>query len=314
MWKYNYTYSSSLCHHGILGQKWGKRNGPPYPLGSSKHSAAERKAGWRKSLSNNKNESKTLTSNGKKEYNKNKDEKKEFHLTDKQKKAIKIGAAVAVTALAAYGTYRLAKSGKLNEIALIGKNKVNSMLAGNAEDVVNSANGNVKRLAHNEPLSDVLKNTNPLRGTRAGENNCSVCGITAFLRMHGYDVTAKGTGGEKQNLGGLVETCFKNVKVLDGSATKFGRSRNDAAEMLLKRYGQNAEGVCNIQWKGRPDGHVFNWKIKDGVVSFFDAQNGWDDATVSNSFWGKIDPQGFLQLARLDNAEINLDAIKAFVN
>lgn len=25
-----------LSHHGILGQKWGKRNGPPYPLGSDK--------------------------------------------------------------------------------------------------------------------------------------------------------------------------------------------------------------------------------------------------------------------------------------
>ena len=25
-----------LAHHGILGQKWGKRNGPPYPLDSSK--------------------------------------------------------------------------------------------------------------------------------------------------------------------------------------------------------------------------------------------------------------------------------------
>ena len=23
-------------HHGILGQKWGKQNGPPYPLGSDK--------------------------------------------------------------------------------------------------------------------------------------------------------------------------------------------------------------------------------------------------------------------------------------
>lgn len=39
-----------LAHHGILGQKWGHKNGPPYPLGASDHSAAEIKAGWRKSL------------------------------------------------------------------------------------------------------------------------------------------------------------------------------------------------------------------------------------------------------------------------
>ena len=42
--------SNYLMHHGILGQKWGKKNGPPYPLGASDHSASEKKAGWRKSL------------------------------------------------------------------------------------------------------------------------------------------------------------------------------------------------------------------------------------------------------------------------
>lgn len=41
-----------LEHHGILGQSWGHRNGPPYPLSSGKHSASEKKAGWRKSLKN----------------------------------------------------------------------------------------------------------------------------------------------------------------------------------------------------------------------------------------------------------------------
>lgn len=33
---YAVTYSSSLAHHGIKGQKWGVRLGPPYPLGSDK--------------------------------------------------------------------------------------------------------------------------------------------------------------------------------------------------------------------------------------------------------------------------------------
>lgn len=48
---YKVTYSNKyLSHHGILGQKWGKRNGPPYPLDAGDHSASEKKAGWKESL------------------------------------------------------------------------------------------------------------------------------------------------------------------------------------------------------------------------------------------------------------------------
>lgn len=42
--------SDELYHHGILGMRWGQRNGPPYPLSKSSHSASEKKAGWQKSL------------------------------------------------------------------------------------------------------------------------------------------------------------------------------------------------------------------------------------------------------------------------
>lgn len=50
MWEYFYT--NEMYHHGIFGMKWGKKNGPPYPLKEGAHSASEKKAGWRKSLNN----------------------------------------------------------------------------------------------------------------------------------------------------------------------------------------------------------------------------------------------------------------------
>ena len=50
MYSYNDYRAYELSHHGILGQKWGKRNGPPYPLDAGDHSTSEKKAGWKKSL------------------------------------------------------------------------------------------------------------------------------------------------------------------------------------------------------------------------------------------------------------------------
>lgn len=61
----NYTIKSTendIQHHGILGQKWGKRQGPPYPLDGSDHSAAEKKAGWKKSLDKQQENSNQLKS------------------------------------------------------------------------------------------------------------------------------------------------------------------------------------------------------------------------------------------------------------
>lgn len=151
------------------------------------------------------------------------------------------------------------------------------------------------------------------------KNNCTFCSIASYLRTKGYDVTARDTGGKQQMLGGVVESCFKGAKVIDGSAVKFGRSRQDAAEMLVNKFGNNASGVVSVQWKkeltrnGQGGGHIFNWEIKDGVVKFFDGQNNRDDSVVSSLYWRMMNPNDSLTIARLDNAEINFDAIKKYV-
>lgn len=321
--------SQSLSHHGILGMKWGKKNGPPYPLDASDHSSSEKKAGWRKSLDKSDSD------------NQNGDKKK--GLSDKQKKAIKIGATVAVTALAAYGTYRLAKSGKLDKYIDTGKNKFDDLLKkksgdssfGNqkVDDLFKQATSTqtktsasniqmvhgIKKLAKAESLSDTIKNVNPNVRNSDYRNNCSACGVASFLRSKGYDVTAKSTGGKQQILGGVIEECFKGAKVMDGSAVKFGRSRQDAAEMLVNKFGNNASGVVSVQWKkeltrnGAGGGHVFNWEIKDGVVKFFDGQSNRDDSVVSSLYWKMMNPNDSLTIARLDNAEIDFNAIKKYV-
>lgn len=46
---------AQLKHHGISGQRWGKRNGPPYPLKPEDHSKSERDANWYYSLNRNTN-------------------------------------------------------------------------------------------------------------------------------------------------------------------------------------------------------------------------------------------------------------------
>ena len=53
-------WCKELYHHGIKGQQWGKRNGPPYPLSAEDHSSREKRENWQYSLKRNTNEKSIL--------------------------------------------------------------------------------------------------------------------------------------------------------------------------------------------------------------------------------------------------------------
>lgn len=312
-----------LAHHGILGQKWGKKNGPPYPLDASDHSAAEKKAGWRKSLdkgggkADNKKRSKSRE---------NQNGKTKKGLTDKQKKALKVGAALAVTALAAYGTYKLKESGKLDELIGKGKKlaedalgkigdkpissfesapaqKVGSFPGSAAKTAGKTVSGGFKSLGHKETIREAVTKVNP-----SGANtNCRACSIASILRMRGMDVEALGSvqGGSLRE---AVEESFKGAKV----AEIYSPSKERITNYIMKHCGEGSAGVMSARYnasQGLKFEHAISWAVRGGVVSFFDGQSGDVDCS---SLLNLLSPDGSAEIARIDNLEI-LDSIKKYI-
>lgn len=125
------VYNNELYHWGVKGMKWGVRR--------------------------YQNRDGTLTTAGKARYSGDTSENADGQtatghkkgLSDNQEKALKIGAGVAVSALAVYGSYRLYKSGKLDPFINEGKQTASRII----NDMSRKQNAAQPKNAHPDYIS-----------------------------------------------------------------------------------------------------------------------------------------------------------------
>lgn len=230
LYGYQVIRSPDLTHHGIKGQKWGTRNGPPYPLESGAHTAVE-KTGIGRSY---------IEKNFGKCQNK------------------KLVGMDPVTAYLITYTALIATAVAVNEImySTDKKNNVNS----NTSDIQ-------KKISGKHSAAQDLKAVNPdfADQTDMGARvNCTMCSAAYELRRRGYDVVAqKTTMGRKPvdaaKWFGMTNKDLQTYKTRDQFSSALEKEPDGARGLTFTSYGMFNTHHCMI-WE-KKNGQIF---ISDG--------------------------------------------------
>lgn len=267
-------------------------------------------------------------------------ESEKFHLSDKQKKAIKIGAAVVGTALVAYGGYKLYQSGVLDDLINQGQKRVDSVLLGGS-DVFRKGNINdlkgsssslydpekAKKISQElgfnlkEGVSDLPENLQINPGYKGGmsdplRNNCAHSVIAWIMNEWGLDVKASRMEEDfidsgvtpfefKRYFNGCRFQSFANLPN-SGTAEDYKKAMESAISQMCKK--DNSDVAAGI-WRAtdyNAGGHYMGWKYENGKVLFVNPQiqSSNCDRWFENMSKGLID-LGNIDYSRLDNLEVN---------
>ncbi len=323
-----------LAHHGILGQKWGKRNGPPYPLGASDHSASEKKAGWKDSLS----------SYGKSDSGKNKlvnwaknqdlDEIKEA----REKKSSDKSEAASTAALLALGVATLnpfliaAETTRLVQAGSAAK-KAKESEARKANLEVDKKTGlRLKDKDYTQEEDQKMVNPEVWNFDKNTKNNCMLCTTAYELRRRGYDVTAgkavSGYGSEE------LKDFFPKAKVEDlyfpetdkelkrsSARASLGMNKELTRAVVdgLKKQGDGARGNLMVKFDTLA-GHSVAYEIENGELVIRDCQVNKTFRENPKAGSGKamkierlLNSCSTAECVRTDNLEFDKDKIKEAV-
>ena len=278
-----------LMHHGIKGQKWGKQNGPPYPLDYDDHSKAEKKLNSKTEIDGDPNT---------------------------KRKAIgkKVGKALLITAgIAAVGTitYAAVRSGKLNSTIDLGKSFINSKIIGIdgslPSHIVDKTNLG-QTLQSINLKSKMIESINAdVAGTYEGSINCFHTSTAYLLNsLFGRNVKALGFSNIDEfsglaKAGGrdikLFKSIFDNINI----ETVYGKSFDSA----FKELKDGSTGIFYIgDHKG---GHFVNYE-KDifGKVTIVDAQRSRNRIIDGNIWASALESVGFVPIQFIDFSNASL--------
>lgn len=283
-----------LMHHGIEGQKWGVRNGPPYPLNNSQKSYREKKI--------------DLDKKG---------------MSDDAESLLIQYAAYSVVLLSAYAISEGKKA--------VRNKKLNEAMKKRLDEVRSDRNIDKETGLHlksKNDKSDDIKAVNPKYSEEdnAGATmNCVRCTFAYELRKRGYDVSAKLSTEPIHGLN-VTKKVFKNVKNVDINRkpnnqhelevmSKKAISEKGNVELANKTVDylskeNNSRGQILVSWP-YGGGHSMAYSVSNGFVTIIDAQSG-------KTYSGKdaLDLLGrsiYTQVQRLDNLEFNSKEVKKYV-
>lgn len=284
MWSPTYRYDY-LCHHGILGMHWGRKNGPPYPLDAEGHSQSEKKAGWRKSLS------------------------------DEQKATIK-KAAIGTLAIAgiAASAYVISQHPEMLKYAKDGAAAITNRFANKPIKEITKSAGNFDKIIPEckkvtndymksapEQRRQMLENLNKVHG----EYNCKAGGLAYEAMRRGYDVTAKDIDTTAIDDTLFMNKCYKNFKDYD---TIKGSSIENCEKAILDMFKNGQRGNMIVYNPKGTNSHAMAFEIFDGKLVLIESRNRIE-MTLSGlnrrGFSGNGIDLNNIKVVRTDNLEFN---------
>lgn len=300
---------SYLCHHGIKGQHWGVKNGPPYPLDirvSRQIKAGkneDRHKGHKVGVQHSAAASGTFYSRSRDAVN-----RMSWEEFDKQPSSFK--ALFRDTDLGLRDVNRFEYGdGSWHYANPLEHDDVSTLLSSNFKDGQFSQSPFYtidKTVKHDirengwQNYTDLLKNIN--RGEKNSDtmNNCSKCTDMVELVQRGLNPNNFSAGRSKY---GMLSSAL--AYHWDG-AVQYKEKSHDNIERKIKSFGNHASGAISIR-RADGSGHAMHFTVVKGRVEVQDGQVGKVYANISEALRAEAhDPDQFCTITRLDQARPNV--------